>query len=243
MLRMRIGDDAFFAFLGNYAQDPDLAYGHTTLAAMIGHAEDAAGEDLRAFFDPWVWTETVPVLQTETSLETEGAARVRLKQLQSPLFDLAVPVRLYTDCDSLDVMVEFRTRSVEASWTPNCPVDSLKVDPDGMVLMRRTESAIPAVTVTGPYPNPVAGPAAAFDIFLIADSQVTVKIYDVRGTLVSEQAAGRLAATGPAGGDTEPHRWEWNPRAAGRRPASGVYWLEFVLDSGGRAVRKATLLN
>jgi aminopeptidase N len=243
MLRMRIGDDAFFDFLGRYAGDPDLMFGHTTLAAMIRHAEDAAGEDLSFFFDPWVWTETVPVLATGTRIDDLGVARLTLTQQQSPLFDLAVPVRLYTACDSTDFLVKFRTRTVEESWAPDCPVDSLVVDPDGMVLMRQGSASTPTITVSGPAPNPVAGTSAAFEIHLLSDAQVTVKMYDVRGALLASETTGRLAATGPPGEDARPHRWEWDPRSVGRRPAAGVYWLEFVPDAGGRVVKKITLLN
>jgi hypothetical protein len=152
-------------------------------------------------------------------------------------------VRLYTACDSTDFLVKFRSRTGEQSWAPDCPVDSLKVDPDGMVLMRRAEAAPAPIVVSGPHPNPVPGPTAAFEIHLMSDTEVAVNIYDVRGALVSSTAIGRLAATGPPGDDAVPHRWEWAPRNADGRPAAGVYWLEFVPASGGRAVRKATLLN
>jgi aminopeptidase N len=64
MLRMKIGDDAFFAFTEAYAGDPNLALGSVTLADMIAHAEAAAAEDLGPFFDPWIWTETIPVVES-----------------------------------------------------------------------------------------------------------------------------------------------------------------------------------
>jgi len=244
MLRMRIGDAAFFAFLGDYASDPDLAYGNVELADMIDHAERAAGEDLGAFFDPWVWTETVPVVEIATTVESAGRARVALTQLQSPPFDLTVPVRLYTGCDSTDVTVRLAARSAEESWALDCPVDSVKVDPDGMVLMRTGDRRAPSLEVRGPVPNPAARGRADFDLYLMSDTEVTVKIYDIRGAKIATRPLGRLAATGPAGSDdASPRVWTWLAGESGRRPAAGVYWLEFTAADGGRAVRKVTLLD
>lgn len=57
-LRLRIGDEAFFALLEIYAQE--LAYGNSSTEIFIEYAEEAAGEDLDAFFDAWLYQEHMP---------------------------------------------------------------------------------------------------------------------------------------------------------------------------------------
>jgi hypothetical protein len=112
-----------------------------------------------------------------------------------------------------------------------------------MVLMRHGTAESRQIVVDGPVPNPVSAGKAGFEIYLMSDSQVAVKIYDARGSLIDSESTGRLNATGPPEDEAaRPHPWEWDPYR-GRRPASGVYWLEFAPDTGGRTVKKITLLH
>jgi hypothetical protein len=77
----------------------------------------------------------------------------------------------------------------------------------------------------------------------MSERKVTVKTYDVRGMLVSEEQLGTLAATGPADDpDSIPHTWTWTTDAGTARSPVGIYWLEFA-GGDARAVKKLTLLH
>jgi aminopeptidase N len=57
-LRLRIGDARFFRLLRRWAQVH--AGGTVTTAQLVDLAEQGSGEDLRAFFDEWLFSDTRP---------------------------------------------------------------------------------------------------------------------------------------------------------------------------------------
>ncbi len=245
MLRMLIGDDAFFGFLADYATAPGLALGSVTLDDMVGFAETAAGRDLDGFFGPWLETSAVPVVSSLVFPAFEGPdpdqVIVFFTQHQDPLFEVAVPVVIYTGCGIQEELAVLTGRFETFSWQAECQVDSVVVDPEGMVLMKSWDTPPPVLTVIGPWPNPVPESGAEFRIYLTSDRKVTVKMYDARGRSMGEEYLGSFAATGPENDpDAEPHIWTWTT-GLDRTPA-GVYWLEFDAD-GARSVRKLTLLH
>jgi len=247
MLRMLIGRPAFNDFLATYATAPELVLGSVTLADMIAYAEAAAGRDLSGFFDPWLATSEVPVIRTDTKtiqppLGSYGV-EVTFTQQQSPVFEVAVPIVIHTACDSLPELVTLTRAKETFSWTTSCRVDSVSVDPLGMVLMQTWLTPPAVLQVEGPWPNPVLAAGAEFRIYLTSERKTIAKLYDTRGRLIHEEDLGILAATGPRNDPaTEPHVWNWPPAGGAARLAAGVYWVEFNA-SGARAVRKLTLLN
>jgi aminopeptidase N len=247
MLRMWIGKPAFREFLFNYATAPELALGSVTLADMIGHAEAAAGRDLDAFFDPWLTTSAVPVIRTEWNRTRPGldghGVSITLTQEQSPLFEVAVPVVIHSGCQTIPGVIRMDRSSHTMNLETPCRVDSVTVDPEGMVLMR-TQPAPPApLQVDGPWPNPVSPTGGKFSIYLTAESEVVVKMYDIRGRLLNKDDLGTLPVTGPSDNpDTAPHIYNWPEAATAARLASGVYWLEFEA-AGSRITRKLTFID
>jgi hypothetical protein len=222
--------------------------GSVTLADMIAAAAASAGRDLSGFFGPWLDTAEVPTLRvailTQNSGLTGAGVQIRIVQQQSPVFEFALPLVIHTTCGDLRETVTLSRTQQDFAWSTDCPVDSVSVDPDGMVLMNWATAPPPLIQVLGPWPNPVQGPVAEFRIYLMSDSQVTVKLYDGQGRLLEDMDLGTLAATGPKHDPAAvPNRWTWPSATAesARRP-SGVYWLEF--SAGGvRAVRKLTWLH
>jgi len=236
LLRLLIGDDAFFTFLHDYPNDPALARSGTDTAAMIGHAEQAAGRSLEAFFTPLLQTDAVPVIQVEVTI---SPAAVNLVQLQDPPFELPVPVRIFTGSGPQDTVLDLAARSQSFSLAGFGKIDSVQIDPQNLSLMRRASAPVRSLEIQGPVPNP--GPHSEFELYLKDYAQVTVDVYDARGYRVDTRHLGWLDPTGPAGEDgSTPHifRWPAGPAA----PASGVYWLRFFAGSN-QATRKFTLLH
>lgn len=236
LLRLLIGDDAFFTFLHDYPNDPALALGGTDTAAMIGHAEQAAGRSLEAFFTPLLQTDAVPVIQAEVTL---SPAAVNLVQRQDPPFELPVPVRIFTGSGSQDTVLDLASRSQTFSLAGFGKIDSVQVDPENLSLMRRSPAPDRSLEIRIPVPNP--GPQTEFMIYLKDYTQVTVNIYDARGFMVDSRGLGWLDPTGPSGDDGSlPHLFRWPDGPAA--PASGVYWLR-ICAGRHQTTTKFTLLH
>ena len=152
-----------------------------------------------------------------------------------------MPVEVHTACGIQHEIAVLTARSEVFTWHTDCLVDSVVVDPEGMVLMKSVDTAPPVLTVVGPWPNPVPASGAEFRIYLTSDREVVVKLYDARGRVIGEEQLGSLPATGPENDpDAEPHIWTWT--AGGARAPAGVYWMEFDA-AGTRSVKKLTLLH
>ncbi len=239
LLRLLVGDETFFTFLHDYANDPDLVWGTTNTPAMIAHAEAAAGRSLAAFFTPLLETDAVPVIQAVFRLQPPT---VTLTQRQKDLFELPVPVKIYTPAGSREVILDLDSRSATFALPADGPVDSLLLDPDGMTLMRTVPAAPRPLEVRGPAPNPVSGAGGIFRIFLMNQSEVVVNIYDARGHVIDSTDLGTLDATGPAGDETAtPHTFCW-PGSGSRPMASGIFWLRFTAGKA-QATCKLTLIH
>ncbi len=247
MLRMLIGDEDFFRFLTDYARDPELVLGSVTLADMIGHAEAAAGRELDSFFTPWVTTAAVPLVIPDISIwdrdEAYDTVRINFRQYQTPVFEMAVPVVIHTACETREELVILSRVSEAFTWQLDCPVDSVSVDPEGMVLMRSPWSPPPVLQTVGPWPNPVSAMGAEFRLFLTSDRKIIAKLYDIRGRLVGNTNLGLLAATGPKNDpEAMPHIWTWPPPGTAAGLPAGIYWVEFT-GSGARSVQKITFIH
>ncbi|MGD9548622.1 MAG: M1 family metallopeptidase [Candidatus Krumholzibacteriia bacterium] len=244
LLRGLIGEDAFFRFLHDYATDPALAQANVDTPAMIAVAEAAAGRPLGGFFAPLLDTDAVPLVQAEARVDPARPhqAVVTLVQRRSPLFELAVPVRLFTGCGPVDRAAFLAGPQSVTRLDAGCAIDSIRIDPDRMSLLRLTPAPPAFLEVVGPAPNPAGSSGSQFSMFLREFSEVNVNAYDVRGIEIDETPLGELEPTGAPGDPAgEPHRFTW-PRPDGPPCASGVYWLEFEA-SGHRVVRKVTLLR
>ena len=247
MLRMWIGKPAFRDFLYAYANDPALALGSVTLDDMIGHAEAASGRNLTGFFDPWLKTSLVPEVTSQWRRTRDGrdghGVSITLTQLQTPLFQVAIPVVVYTQCQNIPGIVMMNKGSHTLNLETPCRVDSVAVDPEGMVLMRTQPAPPPPLVVEGPRPNPVSATGCKFSIFLKEDREVTVKTYDARGANLFREDLGQLPGSGPAKDPMAlPYVYNWPPETATERLPSGVYWVEFSAE-GATVTRKLTYLR
>ncbi len=240
MLRGVIGDEAFFRFLRDWATDPRRVQGSVGVEDMMRVAESAAGRDLGAFFNGWLRTDAAPVLSLLTRTG-HGAPRTTatavLRQRQETLLTVPVPLLLHlADGRKLPVTAVLSGRQQAFRWTPGGAVDSVTVDPERALLAYWTAPPTRALVVTGPAPNPASGGGTLFKLFLNVASEVTVKVYDVRGRMLESAALGVVAADGP--GDTG-FAWHWEP---GRSVPAGVCWVAFRAGDA-RVVRQVVVVR
>ncbi|MDX2473067.1 MAG: M1 family metallopeptidase [Candidatus Krumholzibacteria bacterium] len=242
MLRELEGDAVFRAFLRDYANDPRLKHGLVTEAEMIAVAEAAAGRSLHAFFRPWLDTDLVPVISHTVRQSGAGTVEVTLTQHRDPVFEIPVPVVLHSGCAEVRTTLALTRAQQTFRLELDCPIDSVSIDPDGLALVRTLDSPPPALTVTGPAPNPLGAGGGSFMILLTRESQVVVNIYNIKGSLIAREDLGLLHSTAPEGVPIAPgHLWDWAP-SPDDDLASGLYFFEF-LGGGSRQVRPATLVR
>jgi len=247
MLRMFVGDQAFFTFLADYAARPELVDANVVTPQMIAVAEEAAGRDLSGFFAPWLETDLAPRLAVETTVISGSGGqqvRLRLTQLQEPIFQVAIPVAIHTALGTQREGVELDSRTGEWLWPVAAPLDSVVIDPHGMVLMTLGDGPLAVLKVLGPAPNPVSTAGADFEVYLLESAPVTARLFDVRGRLLTSWDLGVLTATGSADDpESLPHIWSLSSDDfdAGQI-ASGIYWLEFR-GPGSRDIRKLAFVR
>jgi aminopeptidase N len=245
MLRGRLADDpAFFQLLQDWTQAGDRAFGTVTTEEFIAHCAIYAGEDLAAFFWPYLTTDDVPrvYLRHELAADGNGGATVTLtlRQTQAAAFDNIYPIHLELNGDQV-VVERLRLDGPQAVATVTLPagaaLQQVRLDPQRWVLWRAAAGTSEQPRLTSVYPNPVFDQAVVFAYQLTATSTVDVAVYDVKGRRVFERSLGRVVP------DPEANTYTWNSRtAAGGRAPAGVYWAAVTID-GSRSVRKFTLLH
>ena len=82
VLRQYIGDDAFFAGLRAFAEDPELAFDHAHTGDFQAHMESASGEDLTTFFAAWLHGEGHPIYSFQVEAGPEEV-RITVNQESS----------------------------------------------------------------------------------------------------------------------------------------------------------------
>ena len=250
MLRGAIGDAAFFDFL--HAYDPARAYGHVTTADMVAAAQAAAGRDLSAFLDPWLYTSAVPhlVWRTVEAGLPGGGTRVKvvLEQEQETLFELHVPLRIRSDSAQIDPVMVLSTAIDSFSFDIAGAVQEIELDPDGWVLMsvRDTTTAYPppagglptdAITLMPLRPSPSDGRNLDLAFYMNVDGDVRLNVYDIRGRRRDSLDLGYRAER------EDPYLWIWNAvDDGGRRLPAGCYWLEIKVQDR-RDVQKVTIIR
>lgn len=248
MLRGLIGDEAFFAFVRDYAEGPERALGSVTTDQLIAVAEQFAGRPLANFFGPWLTTDQVPEVEATWRVIPSGSSlgqvSLVLRQQQEELFEIPVPVGIHFAGGLRMETARLTRREQVFAYTVPGAVDSVTIDPQGLALLRSAATPPPTLTVRGPAPNPIGAAGGRFELFLTRPATVLVRVFDVRGRLLQTRTLGPLAATGLAADPlSEPHAISW-PETGDIRPlpASGVVWLEFVAGNQ-RVVKKAVLVR
>ncbi|HEY2960952.1 MAG TPA: M1 family metallopeptidase [Pyrinomonadaceae bacterium] len=87
MLRLRLGDDAFFRGLRAYYRAHENA--NASSEDLRAALEKASGKDLRAFFARWIYDSGHPQYELSWQWSTKGELRLELKQVQpgNPFLD------------------------------------------------------------------------------------------------------------------------------------------------------------
>lgn len=139
MLRMKLGDEAFFGALRAYVDEHRLSTVRTH--HLMEHMEKASGLSLEHFFEQWTIRPGTPdVTTTATWDESSRSLRLVVEQTQpigpeTPAFVFALPVKIHDGTSWTEVVIPVSERRHERTVTLARDPKMVCVDPDLHVLM------------------------------------------------------------------------------------------------------------
>lgn len=240
MLREQLlGDSLFFGALRSYSAQ--FGGGHTDTEDLIAVVNATAGQNLRWFFDQWIYQPGHPVLYVEIQprVPTTHDVTINVTQLQSVSTTFRIPA-------SVDVQtaegtapyffwVDQRTQSVVRTFSGEVNSASLTAFQPLLAEFaashaEESPAIVREIRLEPVYPNPFNA-TARVPFVLPNGGHALLRAYDIGGRLV----------TTLADQDFSPGRHE---SVFGSDPAlsSGFYWI--VLESGTvRRITKALLIK
>jgi len=193
MLRLKIGDSAFFSCMKNYITDNQLAYKFAGTPQFESHAEASSGQNLTDFFNDWIYNQGYPVYTLYTAFNLDSSVNLVISQTQShpsvSFFDLPVPVKFTNGIK--DTLIVFNNTTNNQSFTFNLkfvPTSSV-FDPESDLIAILDTSIITTgienekVNPFGISPNPFKG------TITISNNNSYVKsieVYDLMGRMQKE---------------------------------------------------------
>jgi aminopeptidase N len=233
MLRRVLGDTLFFASLRSYADDPRFRYATASTRDFQSVCETVSGQDLRYFFDQWVFGEKHPVYAVQWDSEpVDGSYEVvvtltQFTRTQNPeFFRMPVDIRLSSETQDTTLTVFHTESGQQVSVTLPFEPRTLELDPDEWIL-KEVSSPDPGVPssfrLEQNFPNPFnAGTTISFH--LPSRASIRLEVFDLLGRRVATLAQGRW--------EPGPHTVTWLGRRDDGTPvASGVYVYRFGSSS------------
>jgi len=226
MLRHVIGDDAFFAALRAYLNDPRWAYGSVRTENFIETCERVSGKNLQTFFDQWLHYPYYPTYEYEWKAKQTGKGveiETTIAQTQ-PQTVYVMPVDLkFVFADGRDTILTVQNDKISQTYRflfHNEPVEMI-FDPDHWILNENKEKTPAAYSqyaqIYRIYPNPSPGPVHV-ELHHLLNQPVSLKIYDIHGRLIRTlQSTSRQFFL---------HTYYWDGKNKnGQRVASGIYFI------------------
>lgn len=148
MLRMKLGDDAFFTGVRDYIR----TYKNKTVETSDFRRalEKASGQSLVAFFDQWTTRPGLPRLAVDYAWKDSGQLEVGIEQIQTidrlnPAYVFTLPmVVTYSDGTKQSIAIDVDSRRSAASFPLSSRPERIQIDPDLTVLAATTiRTALP----------------------------------------------------------------------------------------------------
>lgn len=195
MLRLVVGDSAFFSGIQNYLSDPKIAYGYAKTDDFRKHIEATSGKDLKKFFNDWIYLEGYPTYTLRWK-QTADNLLFNVSQTTSnssvTLFELPIPILLKGKGRDSMIVLNNNENNQKINFKVDFIVDTIYFDPDNLLISRNSKlinETIRNKQLISVYPMP-------FDhSFKIVISNEAVKIEkiqicDLTGRLVDERDYG-----------------------------------------------------
>jgi len=189
MLRIKIGDAAFFKGIRNYLEDPELKYRYVLTSDLQHHLENTSGQSLTRFFQQWFEGEGYPSYHIQWGSIGSRNVKFKINQTTShtsvPFFEMTVPVTFKNATNEKTILIN---NTINDEWflkDIGFIPDTVIVDQDYEIISKDNSSAKINFPNSGNaaaeiYPNPIQD---AFTIYLhdFKINEVNVIIYNSIG--------------------------------------------------------------
>ena len=189
MLRLGIGDSAFFKALRNYLEDQQLKYRYALTSDLQHHLENTSGQSLTRFFQQWFEGQGYPSIHIQWG--TIGSRNVKFKVNQTtshnsvPFFEMTVPVAFKNADHEKTILIN---NTINDEWflkDIGFVPDTVIIDQDYQIISKDNSATKIDFPNSGNaaadiYPNPIHD---AFTVYLhdFNINEVNVIIYNSIG--------------------------------------------------------------
>ncbi|MEI6123679.1 MAG: M1 family aminopeptidase [Bacteroidota bacterium] len=191
MLKLKIGDSAFFSCMRNFITDAQLAYNFAGTSDFQDHAEASAGKDLTEFFNDWIYNQGYPSYSLNCTAFDDSTINLIVSQQQShasvSFFKLPLPIRFSNGTkDTLvvfDNTIDNQSFYAHFNFIPN----TITFDPESeLVAQLISSNIIYSVNEIGNNLFKVGPNPCVSSLFVenISNDTKNIEIYNIRGQLV-----------------------------------------------------------
>ncbi len=149
MLRGKLGDDAFFQGVRQYAADSSLAYRYARTPDLKRHLEAAGGQNLDEFFKDWFYGKGYPSYRVLWNQTGENVL-IRINQTTSdvsvPFFEMPVQMQFKGKNGDTLVVCNHQKNGQDFSFKLPFAVEEVVVDPNQWILTGTKEAVFSAIT-------------------------------------------------------------------------------------------------
>lgn len=193
MLKLKLGDEKFYAGVKAYHNKTNLAYAYAANPDFKSVMEQVSGQNLTQFFKQWYEGEGYPSYNVEWSQFGSGSVKIKMNQTTSVptsvgFFAMPVPLLFKNATQQKTIIVDNTSNGELITKYIGFMPDTVLVDPEYLMIHRNDISKKVAYTPTGAstvslYPNPVTNPmTVTLEDFIATNADLV--IYNIAGQIV-----------------------------------------------------------
>lgn len=192
MLRLKLGDNAFFGALRNYLENPALKYGFARNVDLQKHLEAASDQSLKKFFDQWYSGEGYPSYHIEWSSIGSGGVQFKVNQTTSHpsvgFFEVPLELTFKNNTQRKKILIDSKVNNEIFIRNIGFIPDTVLVDEAYQIISKgNTSKKIAAINTGKPavevYPNPIQNPVNVY-LHDFTGNNATIRIYGSDGRMV-----------------------------------------------------------
>ena len=192
MLRLKLGDAAFFEGIKNYVNDPAVKYGYARTTDLQRNLEAASGQNLSRFFEQWYTGEGYPTYNVKWSQLGSSSVKFSMNQVSShssvPFFVMTVPLVFKNASETKTILVDNKTNGEIFIRNLGFVPDTVLIDPEYLIISKNNtsekinfpKSNTPGVEI---YPNPIQNPLTVY-LHDFTETKATIQLYNMVGQLI-----------------------------------------------------------
>jgi len=195
MLRLKLGDSAFFTGLRNYQKDPAVIYSFARTVDLQRNLEQASGQNLSNFFQQWYTGQGYPTYHVQWTPLGSTGVKIKMNQETShssvSFFELPVPLKFKNATQEKTIVIDNKVNGEYFIRQLGFVPDTVLIDPEYWLISKGNtsektffpSSGNPAVEI---YPNPIRNPLYVY-LHDFNQPSASLTLHNAAGQLVYKQ--------------------------------------------------------